>query len=152
MSDKTKRLLYILLCVAALGILSFLFITETPEDMRTLGKFAVVTAGIVLSLGRTLMRGSRGAAERETFYRESYKKLIDGAFTEDRKAEKRFFSALDDYNREKPAKALEKLGKLRKSCSGRREIFAISAFEALCLDSMQCYEAALEKYGEARRL
>ena len=72
MSDKTKRLLYILLCVAALGILSFLFITETPEDMRTLGKFAVVTAGIVLSLGRTLMQGSRGAAERETLYRESY--------------------------------------------------------------------------------
>jgi len=152
MSYKTKRLLYILLCVAALGVLTFLFITETPEDMRTLGKFAVVTAGIVFSLFRILLQGGKDTAERETLYRESYKKLIEGAFTEDRKAEKRFFSALDDYNQEKPAKALKKLGKLRKSCSGRRELFAIASFEALCLDNMRCYEAALEKYSEARRL
>ena len=71
-------------------------------------------------LGMFRPRNRRQIANKKAVYQKAYGEYIQNAFAEDRKLEKQFYKAVDDYNQNRAAVAISKLNKLRKECHRSR--------------------------------
>ena len=114
-----RYILYGLLAAAVIGLVAYqAFITKNLES-RNLVKAALLLAGILLSLLRP--RKTRYVGSKKTLYQKAYGEFIQGAFADDARLEKKFYSALHDYNNSKPQAGVKKLMVLRKECQRTAE-------------------------------
>ena len=71
------------------------------------------------------------------------------AFANDPALAAKFQSALNDYSKNLPKSALNKLNKLSAQCSGAAETYAIAMATALCAIQQQNYKEAIRHYNKA---
>lgn len=138
-----------LLAVAVAGILCYKGFVEKNLETGDLVKGIIVLAGLVLSLFRPRIRR---VSNKKALYQKAYSNFIQNPFSEDSKLEKRFYNAVDDYNRNKPAAAISKLSKLRQECQRSADVYAVTVFMALCCDDMRLYPDAIRHYQAALSL
>ena len=137
--------LYIVLVLAALGFLGYqLFI---QKDTSNLLRPAIIIIGLLASLIKVI--SGKGKRPSAAAVRKNYASLIAGAFTDNPAMEKKFLSALQDYNMDRYSSALKKLDALRLNASCIADRFAIEFFTALCYDEQQQYETAIRHYNAA---
>ena len=137
--------LYIVLVLAALGFLGYqLFI---QKDTSNLLRPAIIIIGLLASLIKVI--SSKGKRPSAAAIKKNYASLISGAFTDNPAMEKKFLSALQDYNMDRYSSALKKLDALRLNASCIADRFAIEFFTALCYDEQQQYETAIRHYNAA---
>lgn len=145
-----RYILYGLLAAAVIGLICYqAFITKNLES-GNLVKAGLILAGILLSLLRP--RKARYAGSRKTLYQKAYGEFIQGAFADDPKLEKKFYSAVDDYNKHRFESGVKKLMALRKECQRTADIYAVTVFTGLCLDDLHLYEEAADAYENALRI
>lgn len=145
-----RYILYGLLAAAVVGFVCYqAFVTKNLES-GNLVKAGLILAGILLSLLRP--RKARYAGSRKTLYQKAYGEFIQGAFADDPKLEKKFYSAVDDYNKHRFESAVKKLMALRKECQRTADIYAVTVFTGLCLDDLHLYEEAADAYENALRI
>lgn len=148
-----KALRYILcigLILAAIGLLVYQGVVEKSLEASDLTKGVLVIIGAVGTMFKKPRQ--RPVSNKKALYQKAYPEFIQDPFAEEPKLQKRFYDAVHDYNRSTPANAIAKLEKLRKECQRTSELYSVTTFTALCLDDMQRYEEALEKYNAARRI
>ncbi len=137
-----------LIVLTALGVAGLLyyegFVTK-ELDSGDIAKAVLILAGLVLAAVRT-KKPRRQVSNKKVAYEKAYPDFIQNVFSEDKKLEKKFFHAVDDYNQNKPAAALKKLEALRKDCQRTSDLYAVTVFTALCLDEMRAYEKAIQQY------
>ena len=146
---KLPLILYIVLALVVIGILVWDFAVDNLIDQGTQAKAIVVLSGLIISIVNLSRRTRRRVSSKKTLYTNAYSAYIENVFPEDRKLQKLFFNAVDDYNHDKPAAGVEKLEKLRGSCVRRSDIYAVTVFQALCLDEMKVYDKAAAQYRAA---
>ena len=91
-------------------------------------------------------------ANKKALYQKAYPEFIQEPFAEEPKLERKFYEAVHDYNRNKPAAGVAKLEALRKECQRTADLRAVTVFTGLCLDDMGRYDEALAKYEAARKI
>lgn len=146
---KLPYILYGLLAAAMVGLLVWDYLPDRSIDRDTLTRAGLLLAGLVLSVLKLGSQSKRSVSNKKALYSKAYAEYIENVFPEDKKLEKLFFDAVDDYNHDKPAAGVAKLEKLRSSCVRRSDIYAVTVFLALCLDDMQVYDKAAEQYRAA---
>ena len=146
---KLPLILYIVLALVVAGILIWDFAVDNLIDQRTMSKALVVLVGLVVSIVNLSKRNSRRVSNKKALYSKAYSTYIQNVFPEDRKLQKLFFEAVDDYNCDKPAAGVAKLEKLMGSCVNRNDRYAVTVFMALCLDNMRLYDKAAAQYRAA---
>lgn len=146
---KLPLILYIILALVVIGILVWDFAVDNLIDRNTQAKAIVVLVGLVISIVNLSRRSTRQVSNKKALYSNAYAEYIENVFPEDKKLQKLFFDAVDDYNHSKPAEGVAKLEKLRPSCVRRSDIYAVTVFLALCLDDMKVYDKAAQQYRAA---
>lgn len=146
---KLPYILYGLLLVGVVGLLAYDYLPDHHIDSSDLTRAGLLFAGIVLGMLKAGKRQDRSVASKKTVYTNAYPQFIQNVFPDDKTSEKLFFSAVDDYNRNRPARGVEKLSKLRGECRNSSDRFAVTVFTALCLDDMGLYDKAAEAYRAA---
>lgn len=146
---KLPYFIYALLAAAIVGLLAFDYLPDKAIDKESLTRAGLLLAGLVLSVVKLSTRTSRKAANKKALYEKSYSEYIQNVFSQDKKLEKLFYEALDDYNRNQPAAGAAKLEKLMGNCVNRNDRYAVTVFLALCLGDMQLYDKAVEQYRSA---
>ncbi len=146
---KLPYILYGLLAAALVGLLLWDYLPDKSIDPSNLTRAGLLFAGLILGILKTGSRSRKHVSNKKSLYTKAYADYIQNVFPEDRKLEKLFFDAVDDYNHDKPAAGVAKLEKLRVSCVRSSERYAVTVFLALCLDDMQVYDKAAEQYRAA---
>ncbi len=145
-----RIILPLLVILAAAGLLIYQGFVEKNLESSDL------TRGILIILGSigTMFKKpkKRPVSNKKALYQKSYPEFIQEPFAEEPRLEKKFYAAVHDYNREKPAAAIAKLEKLRKECQRTADLRAVTVFLALCLADMGRYEEAITQYEAARRI
>ena len=146
---KLPYILYALLTAALIGLLVWDYMPDKAIDPANLSRAGLLLLGLVLSVLKLSSRTTRSVSNKKALYSKAYAEYIENVFPEDKKLQKQFFDAVDDYNHDKPAAGVAKLEKLRPSCVRRSDIYAVTVFLALCLDEMQVYDKAAQQYRAA---
>ena len=146
---KLPYILYALLAAALIGLLVWDYMPDKTIDPANLSRAGLLLLGLVLSVLKLSSRTTRSVSNKKALYSKAYAEYIENVFPEDKKLQKQFFDAVDDYNHDKPAAGVAKLEKLRPSCVRRSDIYAVTVFLALCLDEMQVYDKAAQQYRAA---
>jgi hypothetical protein len=98
---KIALILVAVLAVAAVGMIAYGFYSDVKAgkgiDAGHAARAALVFASIVISVVK-IVNGSGGQRRSPEMYRKEYGFIIGNSFTDDKKREKAFFSALDMYN------------------------------------------------------
>ncbi len=140
----------LLLILAVLGLLAYQgLVTKELEAGNTL-RALVILAGLVMTLFK--IGKPRKVSNKKALYEKAYPEYIQNVFSMDKKQEKLFFDAVDDFNHNKPAAAVKKLDALRKDCQRSSDLYAVTVFTALCLDNMKLYEKAIGQYYSALQI
>jgi tetratricopeptide (TPR) repeat protein len=139
-----------LVILAAAGLLVYQGFVEKNLETNNLIRCVIIILG---SIGTMFKKPRRGAvSNKKALYQKAYSEFIQDSFAEDPKLEKKFYAAVHDYNRGKPAAGVAKLEKLRRECQRSSDLRAVTVFTALCLDDMKRYEEALKHYEAARHI
>lgn len=146
---KLPYILYALLTAALIGLLVWDYMPDKAIEPANLSRAGLLLLGLVLSVLKLSSRTTRSVSNKKALYSKAYAEYIENVFPEDKKLQKQFFDAVDDYNHDKPAAGAAKLEKLRPSCVRRSDIYAVTVFRALCLDEMQVYDKAAQQYRAA---
>lgn len=148
-----KALRYFLsigLILAVIGLLVHQGLVEKTLETSDLTKAILIILGAIGTMFKKPRK--RPVANKKALYQKAYPQFIQEPFAEEPKLEKKFYDAVHDYNRNKPAAGVAKLEKLRKECQRTSDLRAVTVFTALCLDDMQRYEEALAHYDAARKI
>lgn len=146
---KLPYILYALLAVALAGLLIWDYMSDQTISKDNLSRAGLLLLGLVLSVLKLNGRNGRKVANKKALYAKAYSEYIQNIFPDDRKLEKRFYDAVDDYNNDNPAAGASKLEKLMGSCVSRNDRYAVTVFLALCLGDMQLHDKAAEQYRAA---
>ena len=146
---KLPYILYALLAVALAALLVWDYMPDKTIEPQNLSRAGLLLLGLVLSALKLSSRSTRKVSNKKALYTKAYAEYIQNVFAEDKKLEKLFFAAVDDYNQDKPAAGVAKLEKLRGSCVNNNDRYAVTVFMALCLDEMKLYDKAAEQYRTA---
>lgn len=142
-----RYVLYALVILAAVGLLCYYIFWEKDLSSGNIVKCVLIVVGAVLGILKIQTR--RSPSNKKATYQKAYGEFIQGAFAEDSKLEKKLYSAIDDYNQNKPASAVAKLEKLRKQCQRTADIYAVTVFLGLCCDDMGVLDEAIRHYQAA---
>ncbi len=145
-----RIILVAILILAVLAMAGYAYFLDPNPEPRDLVKIGLVLVGLVLSLIK--IGTPRTVSNKKTLFEKSYPEFIQNVFSEDKKLERKFFDAVYDYNRGKPALALNKLGKLRRQCQRTADLYAVTVFTALSLDDMRLYTNAAAMYQNALQM
>ncbi len=145
-----KIILVVILALAVIGLLCYQGFVTRDLELADLIKGILILAGLVLVLFRPNRR--RRVSNKKALYQKAYPEFIQNVFAEDKKLEKKFYDAVDDYNQNKLAAAVSKLSKLRGQCQRTADIYAVTVFTALSLFDMQLYEEAAKHYYSALQM
>jgi tetratricopeptide (TPR) repeat protein len=143
---KLIYVLYALLFLAATGFLIYDILVAKNFDSNSITKYLILVAGFVLSIVKLSVRPQREVLRKKQVYQNAYAEFIRNAFSNDKKMESQLYSAIHDYNQQKPDLAIKKLENLRKECQNSDDLYAVTCFMALCLDDLGAYEAAADCY------
>lgn len=146
---KLPYILYALLAVAIAGMLVWDYMPDKVIETGTLTRGGLLLLGLVFSVVKLSTRTNRKAANKKALYSKAYSEYIQNVFSEDRKLEKLFYDAVDDYNQNRPSAGVAKLEKLMGSCFNRNDRYAVTVFLALCFGEMKLYDKAVEQYRAA---
>jgi tetratricopeptide (TPR) repeat protein len=147
-----KKLIYInytLLILALTGFLVYDIFVAKNFEVRSLVKYLVLLVSFIASIAKLSGRSRREVLRKKQVYQKSYGEFIRNAFSNDPKLETQLYSAIHDYNQEKPAEAIKKLEKLRKECHNSDDLYAVTCFTALCYDDIHAFEPASKYYRDA---
>lgn len=144
-----KYILYGVVIVAAAGLLAYQALVEKNLDSSNVTRCILIIAAAVIGM---LKPTRKVVSNKKVLYQKAYGEFIQDAFHDEPKLEKKFFAAVDDYNRGRFAAGVEKLTALRKECQRTSDIFAVTAFLALCCDGMQANDDAVKYYTDAARI
>ena len=142
-----RYILYFLLISAVAGLIAYQAFVTKDLEIGDLVKAGLILAGILASMFRSPRKAS--PANKKTAYQKAYPEFIRTPFSDDPRLEKKFYSAVEDYNRDKPDTGLKKLTQLRGECKNSDERFSVTVFTALCLDDMGLYREAAKAYENA---
>jgi tetratricopeptide (TPR) repeat protein len=146
---KIALILVAVLAVAAVGMIAYGFYRDVKAgkgiDAGHAARAALVLASIVISVVK-IVNGKGGQRRSPEMYRKEYGFIIGNSFTDDKKREKAFFSALDMYNDDCFSAAVKTLNKLKKDTYKWNERCAIDFFLALCYQDMGALTEAAESY------
>ena len=145
-----RYVLPLLLILAVIGMLVYQGFVEKSLETNDLTKGMIIILGAVGTMFKKPRQ--RPVANKKALYQKAYPEFIQEPFADDPKLEKKFYDAVHDYNRDKPAEAIAKLEKLRKECQRTADLRAVTVFTALSLDDMHHYEEALAQYDAARKI
>lgn len=147
---KAAKAIYILLILAVIGIFAYTYYsTGALETQDVLKGMLVILAALGSLFG---IRNQRSAGNKKAMYQKAYSDFIQDPFPDDKRLQKKFYSAVEDYNQNKPADALKKLTQLRKKCQRSSELYAVTVFTALCYDEQRLYREAITHYEAALRI
>ncbi len=149
---KLIYVLYALLFLAATGFLIYDICVAKNFDTNSITKYLILVAGFVLSIVKLSVRPQREVLRKKQVYRNAYAEFIRNAFSNDKKLENQLYSAIHDYNQQKPDLAIKKLENLRKECHNSDDLYSVTCFTALCLDDLGAFESAADKYKEGLNL
>lgn len=135
-----------LLIAAAIGLLCYQHFVEKDLDTSNIVKAILIICGAVVTMVRPQ---KQRVVNKKALYAKAYSEFIQNAFYDEPKLEKRFYNAVHDYNKNKPAAGLAKLEKLRRECQRSNDLWSVTVFTALCLDDMGLYEKAIAQYDGA---
>ncbi len=139
-----------LVIAAAAGLLCYqAFVTKDLES-GDIVRCVVIMLGALLTMLKLGTPNSKKG--RKAMYKAAFPHFIQDVFTEEPKLEKKFFNAVELFNREKFPAALDILLDLRKECRTTSDIVAVTVFTALCCDRMQIYPQAITQYRVALSL
>lgn len=145
-----RYILPILLILAVLGLYGYQYFVENSLETRDITRGAIIILGAIGTMFKKPKQ--RPVANKKALYQKAYPEFIQEPFADEPKLEKRFYDAVHDYNRNKPADAVTKLEKLRKECRNTAEMRAVTVFTALCLTDLGRHGDALKQYEAARRI
>lgn len=145
-----RFILPILLILAVIALLAYQGLVERSLETSDLTKGLIIILGGIGTMFKKPKQ--RPVANKKALYQKAYPEFIQEPFAEDPKLEKKFYDAVHDYNRDKPAAAIAKLEKLRRECQRTADLRAVTVFTGLCLDDMGRYQEALQKYDAARKI
>lgn len=145
-----RYILFSLLILAAAGLLAYQGLVAKNLTSSDLTRGLLIIVGAFISMLKKPR--TRNVANKKALYQKAYPEFIQEPFAEEPKLEKKFYAAVHDYNRNKPADGIAKLEALRGQCSRTADLRAVTVFTALCLDDMGRYEEALAKYDAARKI
>ena len=146
---KLGYVLYAILILAVVGLLVYDYLPDKRLDDGALTRAGVLVVGIVAGMLRINRPRRRNPANKKALYTNAYAKYIQNVFPDDKKSEKRFFDAVEDYNADRPAAAVEKLTRLQGECRNSSDRYAVTVFMALCLDELKLYDKAAASYRAA---
>ena len=139
-----------LLILAVIGLLVYQGFVEKSLETGNLTRGVIIILG---SIGTMFKKPKqRPVSNKKVLYQKAYPEFIQEPFAEEPKLERKFYDAVHDYNRNKPASAIAKLEKLRGECQRTADLRAVTVFAGLCLDDMGRYPEALAKYDAARKI
>lgn len=145
-----RFILPILLILAVLGLYGYQYFVQDNLETRDITRGAIIILGAIGTMFKKPKQ--RPVANKKALYQKAYPEFIQEPFADEPKLEKRFYDAVHDYNRNKPADAVAKLEKLRKECRNTAEMRAVTVFTALCLTDLGRHGDALKQYEAARRI
>lgn len=145
-----RYILPILLILAVIALLAYQGLVEKSLETSDLTKGLIIILGGIGTMFKKPRQ--RPVANKKALYQKAYPEFIQEPFAEDPKLEKRFYDAVHDYNRNKPAKAVDKLEKLRRECQRSSDLRTVLVFTGLSLHDMGRYQEALQKYDAARKI
>lgn len=143
------HLLYGLVLVFVLIMLGYEVFVERNFDTGFLLKAALCVLALIASLIKLSAKNIHAPSNRKVLYRKAYAEFIEGAFTDEKKLEKKLFDALEAYNQKKYSASLDKLNKLYPHCQRSVDRYAILVFQGLCCHDMQLYKDAIGHYEAA---
>ena len=143
---KALYIIYTLLILTVTGFLIYDIFIAKNFDSNSITKYLILVAGFIFSMVKLSVRPQREILRKKQVYRNAYAEFIRSAFSNDKKSENQLYSAIHDYNQQKPDLAIKKLENLRKECHNSDDLYAVTCFMALCLDDLGAYEAAADSY------
>ena len=141
--------LYGLILVFMLSLLGYEVLVTKNFDSGFLMKAILCILGVVASIAKLSSGKTRTPSNRKALYRKAYAEFIEGAFTDDKKLEKKLMDALQSYNQEKYAASLDKLNQLYPLCQRSTDRYAVLVFQGLCCHDMKLYKDAICHYEAA---
>jgi tetratricopeptide (TPR) repeat protein len=145
-----RFILPILLILAVLGLYGYQYFVQDNLETRDITRGAIIILGAIGTMFKKPKQ--RPVANKKALYQKAYPEFMQEPFADEPKLEKRFYDAVHDYNRSKPADAVAKLEKIRKECRNTAEMRAVTVFTALCLTDLGRHGDALKQYEAARRI
>ena len=142
-----RYILYGLVIAGAAGLLIYQGLIQKNLDSGDLTKGILIIAAAIVAMIRPRQRKQVGV--NKSLYQKAYPQYIGNAFSQDKKLENTFYTAVALYNQDKPNAAVAKLEKLRGQCSQSDDYYALIVFSALCYDDMRLYDKAIEQYEKA---
>ena len=142
-----RYILYGIVILAAVGLLCYYAFWEKDLSTENIVKCVLICAGAILGILKSGQR--RTPANKKAAYQKAYGEFIQDAFSGEPRLENRLYSAINDYNLNRPSSAIPKLEKLRKQCQRTADIYAVTVFLALCHDDMGTSEEAIGYYKAA---
>ena len=137
-------------------VLAFLFVVVGYEVLVTKNfdtsffvKAGLCAAALITSILKIFVKPVKASSNRRALYRKAYAEFIEGAFTSDKKLEKKLFDALEAYNQQKYAASLDMLNKLLPQCTCTADRYAVTVFQALCCHDMNLFQEAISYYEAA---
>ena len=149
---KLPYVLYALLILAMVGLFLWDYLPDGYVERGDITKFGLLLVAAVLGIIRTATGARKRVSNKKAVYSKAYREFIGSAFSQEPKLEKKFYDAVDLFNRKKPAAAVAQLDKLRAECTNTADLYAVTVFQALCLDDMRVYDQAVAKYEAAHQI
>lgn len=150
MKKALPYILYSIVILGAAGLLIYQGLIQKNLESGNLVKGIMIIAAAMIGMVRP--RRSTAVSNKKVAYGKAYAEHIQNAFEDEPKLEKKFYNAVHDYNRDRPAAAIAKLEKIRPNCQRSSDLRAVTVFMALCLDDMGLYEQAIRQYDAALRV
>ncbi len=147
---KISVIVITVLILAVLGLLAYQGLVTKDLEAKNVIRALLILAGLVLTMLKSGRRHRVG--NKKTLYEKAYPEYIQSVFSTDKKLEKLFFRAVDDYNQNKPSAGEKKLEALRIECHSTTDLYAVTVFTALCLDDMGLPDKAITEYRNALRI
>lgn len=144
-----RYILYGIVILAAAGMLAYLGLVEKNLQSSDIVKCGLIIAAAIVGM---LKSPRRTVSNKKALYQKAYGEFIQNAFSDNAKLEKQLFNAIYDYNRNRPAAAVNQLQKIRKQCQRTADLYAVTVFLALCYDDMRLYDDAIVQYDAALKI
>ena len=124
------------------------FVTKNFDSQFFL-KAGLCAVSLIVCIIKVFVQPVKAPSNRCALYRKAYAEFIEGAFTDDKKQEKKLMGALEAYNQKKYAASLDMLNRLQPECTRSTDRYAVTVFQALCCHDMNLFKEAAGYYEAA---
>ena len=158
MNNKQKTLTAVMFALIAILLAAMVVILVV--EYRSMGALStssitravIIFASVLLAAFKLISMSSAKRKIAKLPYRDHYAEIIGNAFSDDKKLEKRLFSAIDAYRSLNFAKAIKILNALFPNAENNEDIFCILFFSAKCYYQSRYYDTAVKLYTKAFEL